>query len=115
MPMSDNRERKLLSYVGFAARSRSVAVGTEQALGAVRKAPAEVAVVVAADASDRTKKQLRDKCTFYGAAHFEPDITSEELAGLVGKMSLVSAVAVTDRNLAKAIKALYENGEIKGE
>ncbi|MBE6563256.1 MAG: hypothetical protein E7660_05925 [Ruminococcaceae bacterium] len=109
--MPDNKDRKLLSYVGFAARSRGVAIGTEQTLIAVRKNPEGVAVTVAKDASDRTKKQLRDKCSFYKAALFEPDVTSEELAKILGKLSVVSAAAITDKNLAKAAKALFSDNE----
>ncbi len=105
--MPDNREKKLLTYVGFAARGRNTAIGTDLALNAVRKAPGKVCVVSACDASDRTKKQLRDKCLYYKTAHFEPNITSEELAKTVGKSSAVSAVAVTDKGLADAIAALY--------
>ncbi len=109
MQMPDNREKKLLSYVGFAARSRGVAIGTEQTLNAVRKSSGKVVAVVSADASERTKKQLRDKCTFYETMLLEVGITSEELGKTVGKRAVVSAVAVTDSNLAKAIKALYKD------
>ncbi len=111
--MPDVKDKKLLSYVGFAARSRGVAIGTEQVLNAVRKAPGKITVVAAKDASERTKKQLRDKCTFYETVLFEPDVTSEELAKTVGKSSLVSAVAVTDRNLAKATMALFDSNAEK--
>ena len=105
--MPDVKDRKLLTYFGFAARSRGVAIGTEQTLNAVRKSAETVAVTVAKDASDRTKKQLRDKCSFYKAALFEPDVTSEELGKVLGKSSVVSAAAITDKNLAKAAKALF--------
>lgn len=107
MQMPDNREKKLLTYIGFASRSRNTAVGTDLALNAVRKAPGKVCVVSASDASDRTKKQIRDKCLFYKTAHFEPNITSEELAKATGKASAVAAVAVTDKGLADAIAVLY--------
>lgn len=108
--MPENREKRLLTYTGFAARSRKVAAGTEQVLNAVRKAPETVAVIAAGDVSERTRKQLRDKCTFYKAALFEVKATTEELARLIGKTSPVAAVAVTDKSLAKAIKALWEDG-----
>lgn len=109
--MPDNRERKLLAYVGFAARGRNTASGSELTLGAVRRSPGRVCVIAAADASERTKKQLRDKCLYYKTALFEPNITSEELGKATGKTSSIAAVAVTDKGLADAIAALYGESE----
>lgn len=98
---------KALSYVGFAARSGKLAAGTDQVLTEVRRASSRsasdgIAVLLATDASDRTKKQVRDKCAFYKVSLFE--ITcSDELSRAAGKKGALSAICITDKNLVAAV------------
>ena len=100
-------KRKALSYIGFAARSRAIAVGTEAVISEIRKcSPGTVAVVLATDASERTKKQINDKCTSHGAPVAAVPLTKDEIAGAAGKKTSVSAVAVTNRDLVRALTSL---------
>ena len=100
---------KILSYLGFAKKSGCAAVGAGPALAAVRGSGGAV-VVAASDASDRTKKQLRDKCESYGAALIPDTFTGDELARAVGSKMTVAAVAVTDKNLTTAILNAASDG-----
>ena len=103
-------KKKASAYLGLARRCGGAAVGTEAVMAEIRRAGASgrTAVILAADASGRTKKQIEDKCTFYGVAHFTYGLTSDEIARAVGKQMTVSAVAVTEGHLASALKGLND-------
>lgn len=59
-------------------------------------------VVIAEDASDRTKKQLLDKCKFY---HIDAIValSRDELSQAIGMNNRVS-VGVSDRGFVKVLK-----------
>lgn len=111
--VSDETKRKTLSYLGFARRCGKVSVGSELAEIAIRKHPRTdaIAVVMASDASERTEKRLRDKCSFYGVSLFDCGATRDELAEALGKSAPTAVAAVTDPSLARAISALYKGSE----
>lgn len=62
-------------------------------------------VCVAAAASDRTKKQYRDKCSFYGIDLIMVD--GERLNQALGRQGLM-AVGVMDRGFAARLQSLYK-------
>lgn len=111
--VSDETKRKTLSYLGFARRCGKVSVGSELAEIAIRKHPKTdaVAVVIARDASERTAKRLRDKCSFYGVPLFDCGTTRDELAEALGKSAPTAAAAVTEPSLARAIATLYKDSK----
>ena len=100
--------RKTLSYLGLARRCGKCAVGSDAVMSAVRKTGSEekVAVILASDASERTKKQISDKCAHYGVTLVKDLLTGDEIASAVGKKMTVSTAALTEKNLASAIRAL---------
>ena len=73
-----------------------VTVGFDLVLKEVRSRKAKF-VVVSDDASPRTKKQITDKCSFYGIPCFMPGLTSERLSKAVGKSSACMAAAFTGK------------------
>lgn len=75
--------------------------GVDTVLGEIRAGRARL-VLVASDASERTKKQLRDKCTYYNVRHVAVQMTADALASLIGKRSLCAAIALTPRGPWKA-------------
>ena len=109
--MTEEIKRKILSYIGFARKSGGAVFGTDAVIAEVRRSGAAGRICVAAssDASDRTLKQIRDKCSHYGVRLVEAGLTGDEIARAAGKKMTVSAVAITDKNLAKAIAAAAEN------
>ena len=97
----------ILRMLGLARRSRSIVCGTDQVLSAVRSAKKPAIVLVASDASERTKKQLSDKCAYYGVTIALFDADRASLAAAIGdRNGQTSACAVTDRNMAKKIDSL---------
>ncbi len=109
--MTEEIRRKILSYIGFARKSGGAAFGTDAVLAEVRRSGAagRICVVASSDASDRTLKQIRDKCSHYGVKLVEPGLTGDGIADAAGKRMTVSAVAITDKNLASAVAAAAEH------
>lgn len=92
-------------YLGLAAASRGAVCGSELALTAIRKNPQKVfLLVLASDASERTKKQMRDKCAYYKIKLLESEMNMDELSSALGKSSLVAACAITNKGLAEKIE-----------
>lgn len=94
---------KTLTYLGLAAAKRSVVVGTDLVLREVRRQKGTVCVLLASDASERTAKQITDKCKFYEIPLIRPECDMEELGKRVGRISPTACVAVCDRGLATQI------------
>ena len=97
---------KAFRYLGLAAKAGRVASGEFQTENAVRKGRAKV-VLIAADASENTKKKFQNMCSFYKIPVFI--ITDKETLGhRIGREMRTSA-AITDENLAAAfIKTMRE-------
>lgn len=97
----------ILNMLGLAKRARKLSVGTDAVLDAVRSGKAPLAVI-ASDASERTRKQIGDKCAFYGVTLVSLEADRSALAASLGsKDGQISACAVTDRNMAKKIESLF--------
>ena len=93
-------EAAILRMLGLARRARKLAVGTDAAIDAARSGKAAV-VVLASDASERTKKQIGDKCASHGVTLIRLEADRQTLAASLGsKDGQTSACAVTDRNMA---------------
>ena len=96
----------ILRMLGLAKRAGKLAVGTDATLNAARSGKAAIALV-ASDASDRTKKQIGDKCAAYGVTLIAIEADRSALAAALGsKDGQTSACAVTDRNMAIKIDSL---------
>ena len=109
--MTDGRDggesAALLRMLGLARRSRSLVCGTDAVLAAVRSAKKPAIVLAASDASERTTKQLFDKCAFHGVPIAKIGADRAALAAAIGdRRGQCSACAVTDRNMAKKIDSL---------
>ncbi len=94
-------------------KAGAVTPGVGAALDAVRRAGGKpAAVILASDASDRTKKQVGDKCAFYGVELFEVPATCEEIGRFFGKRSPCAAAAIEKRGPHAALvgKLKADNG-----
>ena len=103
-------DKKLLSFLGLAAKAGKVMSGEFQTETTVKSGAAYL-VLVATDASDNTKKLFRDKCSFYKVPVYELG-TKKELGNAIGKEYRAS-MAITDEGFAKAVqkKIMEQNGE----
>ncbi len=73
-----------------------VVTGFDSVLTEVRQGRVKF-LLIAADASERTKKQLTDKCTHYKTKYRTGPYTGEELARILGKRAVCMAAAFTGR------------------
>lgn len=83
-------------------------VGFDAVLGEIRGGRARF-VLVASDASDRTRKQLSDKCKYYHVTCFEGAYSSAGLAEMLGRRSGCVAAAFTGKGPWESVcRALSE-------
>ena len=102
MLMKQDRAYMLL---GLAKRAGRIAAGeflTEKAV----KSGKSMLVIVAGDASDNTKKNFRDMCTYYGVDYAEYG-EKEELGHATGTQMRAS-LSVNDEGFAKKLKEILE-------
>ena len=66
-------------------------------------------VILAADLSDKTKKNVRFEAEKYHVSVLEPAFTMEEISAAIGKKAGV--LAVCDRGFAEKLKQLIADGE----
>lgn len=98
-------EQKLLSALGFAARSGGLIFGTPQICEALarqkRKGKYPLIVFEAADTSENTHKRISDRCAYYKVRHIKMSCDGATLASSLGKSAVLAAVALTDENLCR--------------
>lgn len=91
--------------IGLCRAAGGVTTGFDSVLTEVRRGRA-VFVLIADDASERTVKQLRDKCAFYNVPCFRADMSAERLSDLLGKRSLCVQAAFTGRGPCRPLLEL---------
>lgn len=96
---------KILSLLGLATRSRNVVSGEFMTEKSVKSGTARL-VIVAEDASDNTKKEFRDMCTFYKVPCYFYG-TKEELGKSMGK-EIRASLSITDDGFAGSIIKLLQ-------
>ena len=94
------KKNKVLSLAGLAARAGKIASGEFPVEKAVKAGKGHL-VVVAADASDNTKKKFSDSCRYYRIPYVEFG-DKEMLGSAIGKQFRAS-LAVTDTGFAKSL------------
>ena len=103
--VGEDRSEKLLSLLGFAARARRLVFGTELCRTAARAGQISL-VVIAADASQNTKKRVVDACKYYGCDVCQSAVPSSILASRLGKSGVTAVVGLNDHNFIAGITAL---------
>lgn len=99
---------RVISMLGLSAKAGKVVSGEFSTEKAVKSRKAFL-VLIAEDASDGTKKKFLDMCRFY---HTPCQIygRKEQLGAAIGKQFRAS-LAITDANLAKAVRDKLPTGE----
>lgn len=98
-------QNKAMAMLGLAAKAGKVFSGEFSTEKAVKDGRARL-VIVAEDASDNTKKQFKNMCTYYRVPIYFL-CSKLELGHSIGKEYRAS-VAVTDGNLADSIRKKIE-------
>lgn len=106
--MSNN---KILGLIGLAARARKICFGADSVELEIKKKKVYI-VIVAIDASQRTKSKFENLCKQYNI----PIIIEEEidiLSKAIGKANK-AVIGIQDINLASEIKKIKNGGELIG-
>lgn len=92
--------KKLKSLLGFSMKAGKLVSGTEQVLSAVRNGKAEL-VIIASDASEGSKKRIKDKSLYYKVNCIEM-FDVETLSSIIGK-SKRTCVVIIDKHFKDCI------------
>lgn len=93
--------KKIISLIGLSMKAGKVASGEFATEKAVKTGKAFL-VIVAAEASENTKKKFRNMCDYYEVPYFEFG-QKTELGQAIGK-EFRASLAVTDENLGMALE-----------
>lgn len=96
---------KLLNMLGLARRAGKISQGSFICSKTIKSGMAQL-VILATDASENTKKSIRNTCNFYNTRLIEISQMSE-LGHAVGADAPRSVISVNDKNFAKAILDIY--------
>lgn len=101
-----NEEKKILQFLGLAARARMLVTGEELVINEVRSGKAKL-VIISGDAGENTKKKVTDKCTSFNV---EKHVfgNREILGHAIGKESRV-VLAITDTGFASKMSGLLND------
>ncbi len=94
---------KALMAIGLAKRAGQAVFGTELVRSCAKSGKAKL-IIIAADASENTKKEISDTAEFYKVRYTVSSYTMAQLSGAAGLMRNSSSVAITDENLTVLIK-----------
>ena len=99
------KRSKTVSLIGFATKARKLTVGTEITVETVRsgKKNGVYLMLYASDASENTKKRVRDCGAYHKVPVRELKETSDQLSQIMGKLHAVAVIGVADEGFAKAI------------
>lgn len=95
---------RLASMIGLCRRANRLGCGVDMIKDALKTGRAEL-VLLSSDPSERTRKQLKDKCATAHVELIPVPLTKAELGAACG-MAELSACAILDPSFAKAIRAL---------
>jgi len=100
--------QKILGMLGLATKAGKIVAGMEATKEAVAKQKAKI-VIIAQDASEKTKKNLMMEAAKHGATVYQI-ATIEEISQSIGKKNK-AIVGVVDKNFAQAIEKNINGGD----
>ncbi len=100
--------KKLLSLAGMCRRAGGIVPGADAALGAASRA---AVLVLSAGASERTKKQIRDKAKSRAVPLLEADADCDAIGHALGLVSPCAVFAVLRRGPYAAIVEAARDGK----
>lgn len=90
----------MINNLGLAYKAKKIAIGTDLTIEKMRQKKA-VIVLLANDASENTKKKIRDKASYYGIDVMD-QFTSIQLSQSIGK-GQIKVIAILDEGFKKII------------
>lgn len=101
---------RLKSMIGLSKKAGRLTAGSDAVISEIKAKKRRVSLVLAAnDASDRTIKQISDKCRTYSVEFLIVPLSADLLGECLGKKSPIACAAILDRGFADEIKNLAVN------
>jgi len=102
--------KKILGLLGLSARARNITFGADSTEQEIEKSNIKL-VVIAEDASDRTKKNFIEKCNKYNIPVFFYG-SIEEISQAIGKPNK-AIIGVKNINMAREIEKIIRGDRIE--
>ncbi|WP_125768580.1 L7Ae/L30e/S12e/Gadd45 family ribosomal protein [Companilactobacillus furfuricola] len=96
---------QFLNFLGIALRAGKIIGGTDLTIKGIRDKSVKL-VIMASDCSERTKKTLNDKTSYYEVPIIDV-FSSDELKKSIGKDRKV--MGITDLGIARRLKEIMQN------
>jgi ribosomal protein L7Ae-like RNA K-turn-binding protein len=103
---------KILGLIGFAARARKICFGADSVEEQIKKKKVNI-VIVAEDASERTKTKFKNLGEEYKISVFIIG-KIDEISKSIGK-SNKAIIGIQDINLSNEIKRIINGGDVIGK
>lgn len=110
--MAQSEEMRIYSLLSIAQKAGRLKSGETAVEKSVQGLKSHL-VIVAADASENTKKQFRDKCAFYEVPCTTFG-TKDGIGQAIGKAER-SSVSIEDEGLATTLVSKIDGGKTNGE
>lgn len=105
----EQEKQRLTSLIGLCRRAGRLGCGSEKIVADLTKGNVAL-VLLSCDCSERTRKQITDKCASHKVRLLALPLNKAELGKACGLTEL-SGCSVTDNGFAKAIAALAESAQ----
>ena len=106
-----NNFPKLYGIIGLATKAGKLTAGTDACLEGIEKKNIKL-VIIATDASDRTKKLVKEKCEQFNVSVYEI-LTIDEISKSIGKPNK-AIIGIKENGFAEKIKKIINGGEVIG-
>ena len=103
--------QKLYGIIGLATKAGKLVAGTDACLEGINKKSIKL-VLIAEDASDRTKKQFNEICLLNGIPIYET-CKIENLSKAIGKTNK-AVIGIKEKGFAESVKKIINGGEMIG-
>ena len=102
---------KICGLLGLATRAGKIVFGTEACKSSIGKKKVKL-LIIAEDASDRTKKNFEEICKKADIPSIEV-LTIEDISKSIGKINK-AVIGITDINFSKEMFKIINGGEVIG-
>lgn len=103
--------QKICGLIGLATKAGKIVAGTDACIQEIEKRNVKL-LILAVDASDRTKNTFKEKCKEFNINIYEK-LTINEISNSVGK-SNKAVLGIKDIGFAKAMNKIINGGEMIG-
>jgi ribosomal protein L7Ae-like RNA K-turn-binding protein len=96
------RERKILSYIGFAVKANKIVYGKQGLRNYIRSFHKKKVILIPKDTGSRVKLDVIKHCQIFDVPYLELNCTKSTLAKALGKQN-ISVIGITDENIIEGI------------